>query len=137
MRAPLAFNAEELTAKAVRNAILHRKLARYGPTWSAWLVRDVGFPYAKLMISCFHKKLIKQVLVSDHWHQKVASWAPECKKYCVLLYFLHAQGGRMDGFGGPWGCRVPKCPPGNLRFCKENECLVCFGNGLGGEVGVI
>ena len=88
--------AEELAAKAVRNGILHRKLAKYNQKWSAWLVRDVGFPYAKLMISCFHKKLIKQVLVSDHWHQKVASWAPECKKYCVLYYFLHAQGG-ADG----------------------------------------
>ena len=95
------------------------------------------FPHAKLMISCLHRKLHKQVLVSDHWHQKVASWAPECKKYCVLYYFLHAQGGRMDGFGGPWGGRVTIVPPGNLRFCKENECLLCLRGGLGGEVGVI
>ena len=87
-RAPVAPKAEELDAKAVRNGILHGRFANYGPKWSAWLVRDVGFPYAKLMISCFHRKLHKQVLVSDHWHQKVASWAPECKKYCVLYYFF-------------------------------------------------
>ena len=89
----MAHKADELAAKAVRSAILHRKLAKYGPKWSAWLVRDVGFPYAKLMISCFHRKLHKQVLVSDHWHRKVASGAPECKKYCVLYYFWDAQGG--------------------------------------------
>ena len=105
-RAPVAPQAEELAAKAVRNGFLHRKFAKYVPKWSAWLVGDVGFPYAKLMISCFHQKLHKRVLVSDHWHQKVASWAPECKKYYVLYYFLHAQGWRMDGFGGPMG--VPR-----------------------------
>ena len=136
-RAPVAPQAEELDAKAVRNGILHCKLAKYGPKWSAWLVRDVGFPHAKLMISCFHRKLHKQLLVSDHWHQKVASLAPECKTYYGLYYFLHAQGGRMDGFGGPWGCRGAKCPPGKVRFCKENECLLCFSNPLGSQVGVI
>ena len=136
-RARVAPQAEELDAKAVRNRILHCKLAKYGPKWSAWLVRDVGFPYAQLMISCFHKKLLKQVLVSDHWHQKVASWAPACKKYCVLYYFLHAQGGRMDGFGAPWECSVPKFPPGILRSCKENECLLCFRGRLAVEAGVI
>ena len=136
-RAPFALKAEELVAKAVRNAGLHRKLAKYGRKWSALLVGNVSFPNVKLMISCFHQKLHKQVLVSDHWHQKVASWAPECKKYCVLYYFLHAQGGRMDGFGAPWGCCVTKDPPGNLRFCKENECLLCFRVRLGSQVGVI
>ena len=45
-RAPVAPQAEELDAKAVRNGILHRTLAKYGPKWSAWLVRDVGFPNA-------------------------------------------------------------------------------------------
>ena len=69
----MAHKADELAAKAVRNAILHRKFAKYGPEWNAWLETDVGLPYAKLMISCFHKKLHKRVLVSDHWHQKVAS----------------------------------------------------------------
>ena len=43
----------------------------------------------------------------------------------------------MDGFGGPWGCSGTTGPPGNLRFCKENECLLCFRVRLGGEVGVI
>ena len=105
-RAPVAPKAEELDAKAVRNGILHCKLAKYGPKWSAWLVGNVGFPYAKLMISCFHRKLHKRVLVSDPWHQKVASWAPECKKYCVFLAFWDAQGGRMDGFWTSWGCRL-------------------------------
>ena len=42
----------------------------------------------------------------------------------------------MEGFGTPWGCRLPIVRPGILRFCKENECLLCFCNGLGGEVGV-
>ena len=64
-RAPVTPQAEELMPKAVRNGILHCKLAKYGPKWSAWLVRDVGFPYAKLMISCFHQKLTKQVLVGS------------------------------------------------------------------------
>ena len=64
-RAPFAPKAEASVAKAVRNATLHNKLAKYVPKWSAWLVRDVGFPYAKLMISCFHKKLHKQVLVKS------------------------------------------------------------------------
>ena len=64
-RAPVAPKAEELDAKAVRNGILHCKLGKYGPKLSAWLVRDVGFPYAKLMISCFHQKLTKQVLVGS------------------------------------------------------------------------
>ena len=101
----MAPKAEELAAKAVRNAILHRKLAKYGPRWGAWLVRDVGFPDAKLMISCFHKKLHRQVLVSDHWHQKLGSWAPECKKYCVLfLSFEGASGPNgliLDSMGVP------------------------------------
>ena len=62
-RAPFAPKAEESVAKAVRNQILHHKLAKYKPKWGAWLVRDVGFPDAKLMISCCHDKLTKQVLV--------------------------------------------------------------------------
>ena len=45
----------------------------------------------------FHKKSTKQVLVSDHWHHKVASSAPECKKCCVLYYFLDAPGGADGG----------------------------------------
>ena len=102
----MARKAEELAAKAVRNAILHRKLQKYGPKWSAWLVTDVAFHDAKLMISCFHKKLHKQVLVSDHWHQKVASWAPECSTYRVLYYFLKAREGRTDGIWTPSG--VPR-----------------------------
>ena len=62
-RAPVAPQAEELAAKAVRNGILHRKLAKYGPKWSAWLIGNVNFPIVILMISCFHQKLHKQVLV--------------------------------------------------------------------------
>ena len=64
------------------------------------------FPNVKLMISCFHKKLIKQVLVSDPWHHKVASWAPECKKCWVLYYFLDARGGADGWILGPMG--VPR-----------------------------
>ena len=111
-RAPVAPQAEELDAKAVRNGILHCKLAKYGPKWSAWLVRDVCFPYAKLIISCFHKKLTRQVLVSDHWHQKVASWAPEGKKVlCFVLFFACTRG--ADGrIWGPMGVPRAKVPSG-------------------------
>ena len=98
--------------RAVRNGILHCKFAKYGPKWSAWLVGNVGFPYAKLMISCFHRKLHKRVLVSDHWHQKVASWAPECKKYCVLYNFLHAQGGADGWILDPMGMQRINVPSG-------------------------
>ena len=97
----------------------------------------MGFPNVKLMISCFHKKLYKQVLASDPWHHKVASWAPGGEKCCVLYYFLDARGGRMEGFWCPWGRSGPMCPPGRFRFCKENECLLCLRVQLGGEVGVI
>ena len=50
---------------AVRNALLHRKVANSDPKWSAWLVGDVCFPNVKLMISCFHKNLIKQMFVKS------------------------------------------------------------------------
>ena len=99
--------------------------------------RKCVFPNAKRMIPCFHQNLTKQVLVSDPWHHKVASWAPECKKCWVLYYFLDARGGRMEGFWTPWGCRVAIVPPGKVRFCKENECLLCLRVQLGREVGVI
>ena len=56
-------NDPKSAAKAARNAVLHRKLAKYGRKWSAWLVGNVCFPIVKLMISCFHQKLHKQVLV--------------------------------------------------------------------------
>ena len=103
------------------------------PGWSEMCV----FPNAKPMISCFHKNLTKQVLVSDPWYHKVASWAPECKKCWVLYYFLDARGGRMDGFGTPWRCHGTTGAPGRFRFCKENECLLCFRGSLAVLVGVI
>ena len=64
-RAPLAPKTEESAAKAVRNAILHHKVAKYNQKGSTWLVRNVSFPHAKLMISCFHKKLTKKVLIGS------------------------------------------------------------------------
>ena len=41
--------------------------------------------------------------MSDHWHQKVASWAPECKKYCVLYYFCMHKGGGWTDLGAHGG----------------------------------
>ena len=113
------------------------QVAELGSKMGCLAGRKCVFPNVKLMISCFHKKLTKQLLVSDPWHHKVASWAPEGQKCCVLYYLLDARGGRMEGFWTPWGCRGPMDPPGRFRFCKENECLLCFGDSLGSQVGVI
>ena len=62
-RAPIAPEAEEVVTKAVRDQRLHHEVAKLWPTWSAWIPRNVGFPFVNLMILRFHQKLDNEVLV--------------------------------------------------------------------------
>ena len=52
-------------SKAVRDEFLVHKVVNWGAKWSVWSQRNVGFPYVKLMILCFHEKLDDEVLVGS------------------------------------------------------------------------
>ena len=95
----------------------------------------MGFLNVKLIISCFHKKLIKQVLVSDPWHHKVASWAPGSQKRCVLHYFWMHEGDGWKDFGPHGG--VADQPELRVRsdFARKMNVWCVSGFGLGAKLG--